>query len=184
MSVKLLVSLATSLLIIYHGYSLQMQYQAKAEAQRSENIAASSLRDAWVSLEPELQQWNASYKLDSSIRDLNGIFGALRLSDHNLQSAELTLVDAGRSVINFNSAPIGLTRACINNSSAGFVLRNESVGDYIKRLREFTARLDIEYDTLTVKMDAAKDFQRPYAYFGRLCVLLRGQDVFQEEAIE
>lgn len=184
MNAKFIITTISCAAILYQGYSVMTAYVEKAEAQALENNGVVSLRETWNTLEPDVKKWNDTYLIDSNVRDLNGVYKALDIERHQLKAENLMLNDAGRQIITVDDLKIGLSKTCLTNSSQGFVLKNEFVSFYSQKLQEFLQRSDVEFGTMSMKVDVDKDFRSPYVTFDRLCVILRGSDTFLEGIYE
>ena len=180
MNQRLVISTIASLGILYLGYSNMMAYRQKAELQSIENNGVVSLRETWATLKPEIEKWNETFLLDAEVRDLRGVYNAINIEKHNLRSENLMLNDAGREIVNPDGVNIGLSRTCLINSSQGFILQNENVSVYNDKLRELLTRSDIDFGSVSMRIDVDKDFRSPYVKFDNLCVVLRGYDTFLE----
>ena len=183
MSIKLLSTVIASAAILYFGYSTMSKYQEKAAQQMNENSGVVSLRETWATLKPEVEKWNRTFVLDSTINDLNDVYEALGVEKHGLKSDSLMLNDAGRMVVKANDHEIGLSKTCLTNSSQGFVLQNESVSDYVRKLEPLLTRSDIDFNSLSLRLDINNGATLPYIVFDKLCVVLRGSDTFLEGII-
>lgn len=177
---KILITAIASVAILYQGYSLMNDYNTKANAQMIENNGVVSLRETWTTLQPEVSKWNELFPLDAEIKDLNGVYKAINIEKHNLRSESLMLNDSGRDIVKHQESVIGLSRTCLTNSNSGFVLKNEFVSQYIKNLKPLLLRKDIEFGSISMRIDADKDFRTPYVVFDKLCVVMRGSDTFLE----
>lgn len=184
MNTKIIITAISCAAILYQGYSLMTAYREKADAQILENNGVVSLRETWTTLEPEVKKWNTTYLPDSQVKDLNGVYKALDIERHQLKAENLMLNDAGRQIITVEDFKIGLSKTCLTNSGQGFILKNEYVSFYSQKLQEFLQRSDVEFGTISMKVDVDKDFKSPYATFDKLCVILRGSDTFLEGIYE
>lgn len=180
MNQKLLITAIASLGILYIGYQNMMAYRQKAEMQIVENNGVVSLRETWATLENDIKKWNEVFPIDTNVRDLSGVYNAINIERHQLKSENLMLSDAGREIVDVDGSSIGLSKTCLINSSTGFTLKNEIVSFYTVKLRELLQRSDIDFGTISMRIDVDKDFKAPYVTFDKLCVVLRGYDTFLE----
>jgi hypothetical protein len=181
MNIKFVATFVASAFILHQGYSIMQSYNQKVALQNAQNYGVTSLRETWASLQPTIDKWNATYTPDTAIKDLNGVYSALKLEEHGIQAQSLMLNDAGRFNIKVDEENLGLSKACLTNSAAGFTLSQDYVSRHISTLDGLLKRGDIEYGRISMLIDKGKDDKMPYVVFDRLCVVIRGSDTFLED---